>query len=474
MAGLLDNIDGDTILSGLLSAGAASGAKGPYLARVAAGLAQGERFRQARSQEVMQKEYRDLQVKKLNMEMKQAEAAAAKKVELSDMTKRLFGGTSEGAFTTPVDGRGPVMPSSMAGGGGFANAKIDQIALLKALGGPDMIDAHKYANDPLKLEQGATYQNRTTGQRETMPRFGDGIIPDGKGGFMVAPGYAASNAAIKGAETTAVEAARAGSELVDVPQSDGTTAKMPKSQALKLLGGQQQEQQPQAVQNLGGNLSPELLKFIQADAAKNGITNPVARIGQPGQNMALSQEGAQPTTAPRLGVTQSPSDAARVKFNTERDLQKPVLLATAKNQIAVLDKALNHPGLSAATGLQGLIDPRNYIPGTNATDFQKVLDQIGGATFLQAFESLKGGGQITQVEGQKATDAIARLSRAQSTPEFKTALQDLRKVMQGGYDRLNGTEPTQDAKPTRTVEKTGMYGGKKVVQYSDGSVEYAN
>ena len=81
MAGLLDNIDGDTILSGLLSAGAASGAKGPYLARVAAGLAQGERFKQGRAeqarqrtQDELQAEYRDLMNKKLKMEASREES----------------------------------------------------------------------------------------------------------------------------------------------------------------------------------------------------------------------------------------------------------------------------------------------------------------------------------------------------------------------------------------------------------------
>ena len=81
--GLLD-LDSDTLLSGLLSAGAASGAKGNYLARVAAGLATGERFKQGRqeqarqrSQDEMQAEWRDLMKKKAMMEMAQSEAAAA-------------------------------------------------------------------------------------------------------------------------------------------------------------------------------------------------------------------------------------------------------------------------------------------------------------------------------------------------------------------------------------------------------------
>lgn len=121
--------------------------------------------------------------------------------------------------------------------------------------------------------------------------------------------------------------------------------------------------------------------------------------------------------------------------------------ASIQNQIAVIDKALSHPGRKTATGLSGSIDPRNFVPGTDATDFRAVLDQIGGAAFLQAFESLKGGGAITEVEGKKATDAIARLNRAQSDAEFETGLRDLRKVMADGYERLGRGSAPSEAKP---------------------------
>lgn len=117
---------------------------------------------------------------------------------------------------------------------------------------------------------------------------------------------------------------------------------------------------------------------------------------------------------------------------------KAAAVSSAGNQIAAIDKALSHPGRKTATGLSGTVDPRNYVPGTDATDFRAVLDQIGGAAFLQAFESLKGGGAITEVEGKKATDAIARLNRAQSDKEFETSLRDLRNVMTTGYERLAG------------------------------------
>jgi len=112
-------------------------------------------------------------------------------------------------------------------------------------------------------------------------------------------------------------------------------------------------------------------------------------------------------------------------------------------QLAVIDKALDHPGRKAATGLSGVLDPRNYIAGTQPRNFQVVLDQINGAAFLQAFESLKGGGQITEVEGKKATDAIARLNRAQGDDEFEQSLVDLRGVMEKGYERLTGQAAPQ-------------------------------
>ncbi|CAB3713251.1 hypothetical protein DFP87_12530 [Achromobacter marplatensis] len=106
--------------------------------------------------------------------------------------------------------------------------------------------------------------------------------------------------------------------------------------------------------------------------------------------------------------------------------------ATANQIIGVIDKAINHPGREYATGLSSVLPT---LPGTDAADFGAVLDQIKGQAFLQAFESLKGGGQITEVEGQKATQAIARLERAQSEKEFLQSLQDLRGIVASGLER---------------------------------------
>lgn len=139
----------------------------------------------------------------------------------------------------------------------------------------------------------------------------------------------------------------------------------------------------------------------------------------------------------------------------QRTRTKQSGLSAITNQIAVIDKALDHPGRATATGGSGTFHPANYLPGTDATDFRVVLDQIGGASFLQAFESLKGGGAITEVEGKKATDAIARLSRSQSDEEFEKSLGELRSVMAAGYERASGQKaPERPPKPVNPKRST--------------------
>lgn len=167
------------------------------------------------------------------------------------------------------------------------------------------------------------------------------------------------------------------------------------------------------------------------------IENNKRSVGAQYANAAATRDVAAATREAALIGQQLKNDELREKAG-ERARAKDAAIAGTAAQISVIDKALTHPGRSTATGLSGTVDPRNFVPGTDATDFRVVLDQIGGTAFLQAFESLKGGGQITEVEGKKATDAMARLSRAQSDAEFERSLLDLREVMSKAYERQSG------------------------------------
>lgn len=163
-----------------------------------------------------------------------------------------------------------------------------------------------------------------------------------------------------------------------------------------------------------------------------------------GQNMVDSRARDLNQITREVGLQKKELELGKMQDEaTARKQQKQASISSVQNQIGVIDKALNHPGRATSTGLSGSLDPRNFIPGTDATDFKVVVDQIGGAAFLQAFESLKGGGQITEVEGKKATDAIARLNRSQSDKEFETALKDLRKVMSDGLSRMSAGQSVQ-------------------------------
>lgn len=232
------------------------------------------------------------------------------------------------------------------------------------------------------------------------------------------------------------------------------------------MGDRKQFVTPQAGQSFAVGLSPYQSQSLGLKRQQNTLMGEANLIAK-----GLSNEKQQ------LEVSKLEAEKA------ERERALAAQQASIAAQIGVIDKALTHPGRTTVTGLSGNLDPRNYIAGTDATNFKTVIDQLGGAAFLQAFESLKGGGQITEVEGKKATDAIARLNTAQSDDEFKASLEELRGIMAVGQARLGGaaTPPgnltnaqNPPANPQRTVVRTGTANGRKVIQYSDGSVEYAN
>lgn len=99
-----------------------------------------------------------------------------------------------------------------------------------------------------------------------------------------------------------------------------------------------------------------------------------------------------------------------------------------------------HPGRKYGLGVAGVLPG---IPGTQQRDFVNFVEQAKGKVFLEAFNSLRGGGQITEAEGSKATQALARLDRAQTPEGFDRALKDLEDVIQRGVARAKRATGTQ-------------------------------
>ena len=84
--------------------------------------------------------------------------------------------------------------------------------------------------------------------------------------------------------------------------------------------------------------------------------------------------------------------------------------------------------------------------GRDSADAMAKYKKLVGANFLQGFEQLKGGGQITEQEGQKAEQAFGRLQRSQSRESFDAALDELdsvmKEIMAGAESRAGGVSLT--------------------------------
>tara|TARA_R110001606_G_scaffold332690_2_gene480561 strand:+ start:944 stop:2572 length:1629 start_codon:yes stop_codon:yes gene_type:complete len=134
----------------------------------------------------------------------------------------------------------------------------------------------------------------------------------------------------------------------------------------------------------------------------------------------------------------------------------PLDIESSKQALDVLDLALSD---EYRVGLNKFVGPLDaYIPNMSgaAKGFRAVHDQIKGKTFMEAYKTLKGGGQITEVEGIKATKAFARLERSQTEEDYIQALNDLRDVIHKQYMRsqskLRGFQGGESASKWEVVE----------------------
>lgn len=132
-------------------------------------------------------------------------------------------------------------------------------------------------------------------------------------------------------------------------------------------------------------------------------------------------------------LTAAEAEKAAGKAQGEAQFDLPRVEQNALQTLAVLERMKTHPGREGATGfIQGALPSRS----ADQVDFQSLVDQTQGQSFLQAFQMLKGGGQITEAEGQKATVAISRLGNQRlSDKDYLQAIADLKEVINNGLAR---------------------------------------
>lgn len=136
------------------------------------------------------------------------------------------------------------------------------------------------------------------------------------------------------------------------------------------------------------------------------------------------------TTIPK-DIKGKESQEAEGKAEGEAKVALPTIVSNGERMLTQIEEVQRHPGRPSATG-----PFLGRVPGLAGAqlDFVERMDQLKGQSFLQAYQSLKGGGAITEVEGKKGEQAIARLSRAKDAKDIDSALNDLKEVVRTGVE----------------------------------------
>lgn len=187
---------------------------------------------------------------------------------------------------------------------------------------------------------------------------------------------------------------------------------------------------------------------------------PGVQVSPPGQTVNTGD--AFTTINPRTGqpIAQTPINIRRREAEEQTGQAQGRATANAPQAIAQTEYALqlvdalrNHRALTASTGLTG--PALSIIPGTPMYDFRQRAAQLQGQNFLAAFEALRGGGQISNAEGEKATQAIARLNQGLSERDFKQALDELTTILNQGLDRARQAEARGTLNQPRPPDAVG-------------------
>ena len=147
-------------------------------------------------------------------------------------------------------------------------------------------------------------------------------------------------------------------------------------------------------------------------------------------------------------------------LTTEKLEQYGASIQKAGRATELINRIKNSPSLDGVLGkVEGQLKPGTpggfLLLNAAETDLVQLIDNLENSVFLSAFQDLKGGGQITELEGEKAQRAIVNLSRVRSRKDFLEALQDYQDVIDAGAERA-AKGLTVDNPYTGTISFSGF------------------
>jgi hypothetical protein len=199
-----------------------------------------------------------------------------------------------------------------------------------------------------------------------------------------------------------------------------------------------------------GELVPIEMKPVplSTDASAAGGTGISPTVARPAPSAAVIKERQ---------ATERLPEAIAMNNEAIRKIDEMIGGVDAKGNPLEGAKGQPHPGLSKATGLGGGV--MRFFAGTEGKNFEIRHKEVLSQAFLDAFEALKGGGAITEKEGEKATSARTRMDLAQSKEEYISAAREYQAVLKRGVEtararmqRSGTTFPT----PTTATPETNV------------------
>lgn len=176
------------------------------------------------------------------------------------------------------------------------------------------------------------------------------------------------------------------------------------------------------------------------------VNDPNAEI-----NEVVSREDATSANASSAGAqvvsTALAEDAVGAVINLESTQ------ANARTMSDLFSRIRNHRGREAVLDSNlGTLNPMLRIPNSAELDFNSILKELQGDVFMTAYKGLKGGGQITEIEGEKAEQAIQNMTLNQSKEQFMESLDILENiVMQATREATNKANKLKVSKTSTGV-----------------------
>jgi len=205
----------------------------------------------------------------------------------------------------------------------------------------------------------------------------------------------------------------------------------------------------QAQTSLGVGMSPGQAASLSQAERHFGQSQGLAQQKFALDQLRTAMEMDPKYQASKAGMIAAGKESALNQVKSTQEL--PRVIQQGEQTIKLVDDLLNHPGFKMSVGKSAPIGSAlSLVPGTDSASFDIALNQLKGKQFLEAFESLKGGGQITQIEGEKATQAMSRMEKANTEDEFIRASREFQSIIQQGIGR---------AKAKAGVSQQPMQGG---------------